>query len=809
MKKVLHMIGNSHIDPVWLWRLPDGFSEVRATFRSVLDRMNEYPDFVFTSAAASYYAWIEQTEPEMFAEIQRRVKEGRWKLVGGWWIQADCNIPSGESFARQALVGQRYFKEKFGVTAHTGYNVDSFGHNGSLPKILRQCGMENYVYMRPGQHEKGYPAWTFRWQSPEGTSVRAFRIPFEYCTWGKELSLAVERVAHEVTDDNGMMCFYGVGNHGGGPTKENLDSIAAMNGKDGVELRLSDPDAFFAGVDDSHLPVVCGDLLHHASGCYAGHSGVKRKNREAENRLLSAEKWATAARVLLGRAYPHSAYDKAWKKVLFNQFHDILAGCCLQEGYDDAMEDYGYALSVAAEETNAAQQAILRAVAVPFEEGAFHYVVFNPHSFDAKAPVLLEIQDYNQPMALFDADNRPVAYQLTHGSAAARGRKRLHFVAEAPALGWQVYTMCPVEAQEEQQSGDGSLTLENDALQVRFDETHGLCGITLKATATEMLSAPAQALVMDDPSDTWSHSVLRFDRLEGELPVRSVRVLEDGPVMKTIRVVMADGSAELQMDFTLYHALPQVYVSCRLDWYKRQKLLKLHLPMRQNYAHVCPQTPFGFSDHPMDGIEYPMQAYVDLTGVVSGDGQPLTGMAVLNDGKYAYSAEKKALDITLVRSPYYANHEPFVVEEGMDYPTVDWGRQTFNLALLPHEGACFDGEVEQAALLLNAPMTILPEGAHDGTLPGRGGVMRLAAEHAVVDAVKLAEDGGDALIVHLHETARKEENCRLLLPAIGCEAEIRLAPGEIKALRVSLTDGSVRETNLIEMDEGGDGCGAR
>ena len=802
MKKTLYMIGNAHIDPVWLWRWTDGFSEVRATFRSVLDRMNEYPDFVFTSAAGAYYEWIEQTEPEMFRQIQQRVQEGRWKLVGGWWIQPDCNIPCGESLARHALITQRYFQEKFGVTAHTGYNVDSFGHSGAIPKILRKSGMTHYVYMRPGQHEKAYPAWTFRWQSPEGESVSAFRIPFEYCTWGKELTQTIERVAHEVTDDHGMMCFYGVGNHGGGPTKENLNSIAELNGQDGVELRLFDPDAFFEGVDESRLPVVCGDLLHHASGCYAGHYAVKKWNRDAENRLLTAEKWASAARVLLGMPYDTQCFTKAWKKVLFNQFHDILAGCCLQEGYDDAREDFGYALSFGAEQINRAQQALMRAIEIPFEEGAFQYVVFNPHGFAAKAPVKLEVAAYKQPMALFDSHGETVPYQLTHASAAANGRQTLHFVAQVPAMGWQVYTMRPVEESTVPSEAEETLLLENDDVQLRFDPETGVTGLLLKPTCTEMLSAPVEALVMDDPSDTWSHAVLRFDRLEGRMPVRSVRVMENGEVFKTIRVEWADGDSALRLDFTLYHELPQIFVEGRLDWFKRQKLLKLHLPLRHNYGHVTVQNPFGFTDHPLDGVEYPMQEYVDLTGVTPDPElrrQGLTGLAVLNDGKSAYSAERKAIDITLVRSPYYANHEPFVVEEGMDYPTVDWGRQHFRLSLLPHAGMPEDGHVEEQAMLLNAPLTILPESAHDGTLAKEGSVLALEAAHTVIDAVKLAEDGSDALIIHLHETARREESVRLRIPSVGCDAALDVRPGEIRVLRVSLADGSVSETNLTEL----------
>ena len=217
MKK-MYWIGNAHLDPVWLWRWQDGYSEVLATYRSALDRMKETEDFKFTSACAVYYQWIEKSDPEMFEEIKQRVKEGRWNITGGWFLQPDCNIPAGESFARHTLISQRYFKDKFGVTATSGYNVDSFGHNASLPMILRAGGMENYVYMRPGPHEKAQDFDLFRWQSADGSAVTAFRIHDCYNLDENQTNLE-DKIREEIKKDGQpRMAFFGVGNHGGGPT---------------------------------------------------------------------------------------------------------------------------------------------------------------------------------------------------------------------------------------------------------------------------------------------------------------------------------------------------------------------------------------------------------------------------------------------------------------------------------------------------------------------------------------------------------------------------------------------------------------
>ena len=172
--KTMHMIGNAHIDPVWLWQWREGFHEVKATFRSALDRMNETPDFVFTCACACYYQWVEENDPEMFEEIRVRVKEGRWAVVGGMWIQPDMNAPSGESIARQLLYSQRYFKERFGFAVNTGYNVDSFGHNAMMPQLFKKAGIENYIWMRPGIHENpDISEGPMTWEAPDGSRVQA------------------------------------------------------------------------------------------------------------------------------------------------------------------------------------------------------------------------------------------------------------------------------------------------------------------------------------------------------------------------------------------------------------------------------------------------------------------------------------------------------------------------------------------------------------------------------------------------------------------------------------------------------------
>ena len=309
----LHMIGNAHIDPVWLWQWPEGYQEVRATFQSAIDRMEEYPDFVFTCDSSLFFEWVEESDPALFERVQARIADGRFQVVGGWWIEPDCNIPGGESLVRQALYGQRYLREKFGIVATTGANLDSFGHSAAIPQILAKSGIDSYVFLRPGPEEKTLESPIFWWESPDGSRVLAYRIPHEYCAPKDDLGDHVEKALASLPDgDEEYAVFYGVGNHGGGPTKSNLDQIARLNEEgDGPRLELSSLRRFFDGLarENGAYPTIRGELQHHAPGCYTTHSGIKRWNRRAENLLAAAEKWSAVADSLGLRPYPLDGAD--------------------------------------------------------------------------------------------------------------------------------------------------------------------------------------------------------------------------------------------------------------------------------------------------------------------------------------------------------------------------------------------------------------------------------------------------------------------------------------------------------------------
>jgi len=802
----LHMIGNGHIDPVWLWQWHEGYHEVKATFRSALDRLSEYDDFVFVSSSAQFYEWVERSDPAMFDEIKQRVAEGRWRVVGGWWIQPDCNIPGGESFVRQALYGQRYFREKLGVMATTGYNVDSFGHHGMLPQLLRKAGLRRYVFLRPMPHEKGLPGRLFWWQSDDGSRVLAFRIPFEYCTWGKDLEQHIRRCAGELKPPfDELMCFYGVGNHGGGPTRDNIESIRRLNDDaDFPRLVFSDPDTFFEAIEarDLPIPVVHDELQHHASGCYAAHSGIKRWNRLAENRLIAAEKFAAIASRLTGMPYPREEFARAWKQVLFNQFHDTLAGTSLEAAYDDARDQYGEALAIADRTQNDAVQSIAWAINISMQEGVKPLTVFNPHAWRSRANVAFQVRGLPTAFVLRDDKDRAVAVQDVQSWATSGGQRRLTFTADLPPLGYRTYRIVPVE---EAPAFENSLsatdhTVENRFFRLAFDaETGEIASLFDKRHGVEVFAGPAaRAVVIDDPSDTWSHDVFRFQNEIGGFTATSVRLVESGPVLAIVRVTSAFGDSTLVQDFTLYDDLPQIDVQVTVDWREQHKLLKLRFPVNQIFIRAVYEIPYGHIERETTGDEEPGQSWLDLSGTVRETGEKY-GLSLLNDGKYSFDVNVRDIGLTALRSPIYAHHIPAQPQPDRDYRYIDQGMQTFTYSLLPHAGSWETAGTARRAAELNQRPIVLLGTFHDGPLPQRRTMIEVSPENIVVGAVKLAEDNDD-LIVRCYESTRVATDAEL---RVGERViPLRFGVSEIKTLRVPRDDSQpVMETNLLELED--------
>lgn len=805
-EKKLYMIGNAHLDPVWLWNWQEGFQEVKATFQSALDRMDEDEEFVFTCSAAAYYEWVEKNNPEMFEKIRRRVQEGRWEIVGGWYIQPDCNIPGGEGFVRQGLYSQRYFLEKFGVMAKNGYNVDSFGHCGSLPQILAKSGMENYIFMRPMPLEKGLPSRIFWWRSQDGSRVLTYRIPYEYCSSGKELDTQLNRLLNELEEgEDELMLFYGVGNHGGGPTKENIRSIHELDARpDTPVMKMTTTDTFFTSILSSgkELPIVESDLQHHASGCYSVHSGVKRMNRKAENLLVQAEKWSTVSDVIEKQAYPDD-FARAWKSVLFNQFHDILAGTSIPSAYDDAAYAYGEAMAIGQRNLNYALQAISWDINIDLDPAMKPIVVFNPHGFSGKMAVDLEVRGLsNDNFRLVDENGTLIPAQRIQSEATVNGQSRLLFVADLPAFGYRVYRIFMKLEETPDQGVPVAVTensVENDHFRIVFDEKTGLMTSYYdKQEELEILRRPgARLAVMKDPGDTWSHNIFSFREELGNMSLVSMKILEKGPVRSALRIKYRWNESYVVEDFRMYRELDQVEVKTVIDWREPRTILKLKFPVNFNFRKPTYEIPYGTIEKSANGEEEPGQSWIDFTGEHFKAGK-MYGLGIVNDSKFSYSFDIDEMAVTLLKNSVYAHHDPKQLDPDEEYRFVDSGIQEMTYVLVPHKNNWKQSEIVKTAAAVNQRPSVIIETFHKGRLPQNKSFLQIDAKEIMLGALKKSEDG-NGVIVRAYETMHHEVNCRIGLSFMNRVIETVFSPNEIKTFYVPYDDTlPVREVNLIE-----------
>ena len=801
MNQKIHLIGNAHIDIFWLWKWEEGLQEIRTTFAAALDRIGEHGEFVFTSACAYYYSLVEETDPGLFKRIQDAVKAGRWRIVGGWWLQPDCNAPAGESYVRQGLYGQRYFREKFGVMSLVGYNVDSFGHNGNLPQIFKKSGMDSYVFMRPMAHEKTLPKALFNWEGVDGTRLLSFRLMTSYnsgADWGEALAKKIANHADAAEREaTPFMCFYGVGNHGGGPTKQNLKTIDDLK-KAGANIAYSDPEKFFKEASAlSGVPIVRDELQYHAIGCYSVLSRVKRANNSAEQQLLFAEKMLA---VLGGKdmAENNNALRAGWKKVLANQFHDSLGGCSIADAYPKILAAYAWG-----QETVNHMTAILfqrqSARISTFAEGST-LVVWNPHPWEVKQT----LEFICTADGIFDSKGRAIPFELVPAGANTSGffSQALRFNATLPPLGYTTYRLENFRANLEtdkflnfQYTRTASNRIESGDWEAAIDrETGFIVSLRNKKTNMEFLGGggigPA---IVDDESDTWTHVISSYRGARRKMALVSFTLVSQGPVSAEYEIVYKLFDSAVILRVALNGEMGTLDLKTRVLWNERQRLLKMRIGTAYNCESFVSEIPYGAMERAADGREWPIQRWVSFS---DGKGSCL---GILNDGIYSCSAEGGNLDLTLLRSPVYAHHENHHPRPDIQHRYVDQGEAEFLIQLRPFAGQAGHDTFARNALELNQGAVCVVEPAHAGDLPGEKSYCSIkTGSSVIISTIKRSEDN-DGWVVRAVEAGGVSASADIDFGWLGVSGSFTFGPWEIKTIKIADRDKAVSETNMHEM----------
>lgn len=662
----VHIILNSHLDPVWGWRKSQGIDEVIATARTACDCLDDYPEIKVTRGESWFYETVENLAPDIFKRICKHVESGRWSVVGGFYIQPDCNLPAAETFLKQGEIAQKYFESRFGFRVKTGYNVDSFGHAATLPDFYNQLGIENYVFHRPNRNEKtDLPAQIFHWRTEKGSDLLSFRIHRGYSTSGvayKEyIRRNIEHSLSEIAQKVGhAMCFVGLGNHGGGPTRGEIEYLLEHpDCVPGVEICFSTPDKFFAAVKNAELPTYAGELQHHAIGCYSAISRIKKEVKSAETILIDAESMYKKE----PQYFPldtENRLEKSWKQVLFSTFHDILPGTSAKRAYEDIYDDLGRARSEARELLDSAIRLKTMAEINPCQ---YQQLIFdNPSNTDYQG--IFECEPWlgytiymNQKLPdyeFIDENGKVIASQKVMNESATNWW-RFALQLDVPKNSRKVVQIRPVEPKE---------NALNDTAKIAND----FGGVTYNVVA------------YDDKSDTWTHDVNSYSRENGDKFVMtdSIEWCSGELVSDKVDFYSSKESGSLKSrvrDFANKN-IRELALQLRLT--AEQKLVKMYFKLPDNFKAVKRRDgiPGGILERKFNGEEYPVR---DFVAISDENGKTFT---IMGDFTSVDVADDGTIGVTLMRSTLYFYHQPFVAPEKHFYHVSELGEHEFKLKML-------------------------------------------------------------------------------------------------------------------------------
>lgn len=816
-RPVLHLISQAHLDPVWLWPLRDGVSEALTTLQSAIDRADENPDFRFTRSSACTYRWARDIDPVLYESIRRQVAEGRWEVIGGWIEQPDCNLPSAESFIRQGLYGKAFFEREFGESGSTsiGYNPDSFGHCGGLPQLLRHSDFDGYAFMRPQPWDNPNLPVLFWWESKDGSRVLACRIPEGYSQSYAATPDDIERIIREAPEKNfpeGMdhgVLWFGIGNHGGGPTREHIGRIRELQKDDSLpEIRFSTVRDFMQAVRNSpgasKLKVVREELGFVMRGCYAATGEVKQLNRFSEKALQAAEFMDVLSN---GRGADPKALADAWWKLLFNQFHDILAGTCTPLPQEETRSRFGASLTDALEHRMKCVFQIARRVDTRQESGSLLFAA-NPLPWPRKAVVSLDtfIEPHGREeiAGLETQDGRQIPFQWTRADAnfGPWGLRwgKLNALVDLPAGGYAVYRVVtrPMERKAEAPSAD--VDERNAQFTGIRQEAEGPASLTEEPALPawtvdgigELFKSALGTIVVRDEENTWGFGVETYTEVLGKPEVFETEMLESGDIFTVVRQKSRWKQSEIWMDVVKYNYTATVEIRFRLNWQEKREQLRLEIPSRLQATRTVARMPAEGVERPADGRECPCHDWVALEGTL--DGRPVS-IGLINDSSYSYHAEGGNLRIALARGVPHAEHPPFDYKDVRNIPFLDQGWQERRFWLTACPGNAPVARLDRESQEWQIPAEPMLDNPHPGTRPWSGSLFSVEPENIEVLALKPAESG-EGSILRIRESSGLQTIARIQLH--GTHFEIPVGPFGIATRRLNLDTGEAAGVNGLE-----------
>jgi len=791
---LVHLIAQSHIDAVWLWRLSETKRKCARTFSTVLRLMEEFAELSFTQSQALLYEFVKENYPEIYKEIRQRVGEGRWHPIGSMWVEPDCNIPNGESLVRQIFYGKRFFRNEFGMESDTLWLPDTFGYSWSLPQIMKRSGIKYFFTTKLTWNDTTkFQHNTFWWQGIDGSKVLAHQPPvgLEGSVTPKDIKKSWDALFEKEKVPHTIQTF-GYGDGGGGPTREHLETAGVLRTIVGLPpSTLSTVQNFFKTVEEQpdQLETWNDELyLEKHRGTYTTHGWVKRENRQAETALYITELLSVLGMIYgkapLSRRYNQSEIENAWKKLLANQFHDILPGTAIPDAYEDTRKDFD---AIRATCSRLQHQALAGLVKTERKRTRnFEFSVFNPLNWRRNDYVVLVVKSREKSLAVTDSRGKPVEHQVIHRRNGIT--RLLCYVEDIPPfsfLGLEVGpgSSAPTAAAEWKIT---NRIVDTPLFRARLDSKGQLSSIHDKALRRELVGKNGRANQLqafkDTPKqwDAWDIDPEYAGRQIDLLKVRGLKVVEAGPLRGTLRVEhRSDNGSIVTQEISFYHKSRRIDFHTRIRWKETQTLLKAAFPLALRANAATYEIQFGAirrSTKPTDAhqkakYEVPAQQWADLS-------DQKFGVSLLNDCKYGYDGSESTLRLTLLRSPHYPHAiDPVKLS---DSKVTDQGEHVIGYALYPHAGDWRTGESIHRAREFNLPLLVQP-----GTPESYPPLIQISNAGIVVDSIKKAEET-DAVVLRLHEAHGQTTKASIEFgPKVEHAAECDLLENELSTLKLT------------------------
>lgn len=787
----IYMIGTTHFDPVWLWKWDEAMASVRSTFRSALDRMKEDSDFRYSFATPPVFEWIKETDYPMFEEICQRVREGRWDICEGWWVQPDCFSASGESYARHSLYGQRYNKETFGRYSECLFNVDSFGHNSAIPQIMKKSHIRYYCFCRPEARHVKLTSPYFTWIGNDGSAVKAFRTGELSESYSKNMPASIRDAEENIKNaDCDEMMLYGVTNHGGAPTRKAISDIHELNESYNGNLRFSSVSGYFEAQDEPDSQYK-GELITGDFGPYTDNHLVKKRNRTAEYSVLNAEKASVIAEKTVCKPVPKDKLTECWRDVMFNQFHDILGGACIRDAYTDIYNAQGRAIKTADEITHYALQSITRNIKMPGKnpDNPWNIVVWNLNDSDyggyieAEVQWLHEFPAYSGGLMLEDAENNRYDCQIIPEKSVINGfRTRFVFKADIPSFGYNTFRLVKTCDEAKIIVNEDFTSLSFRYLDVFFDKKTGLPERIVNKESGEVYEHIIKPCVFRDDGDTWCFNINGYGEKLDDFVLKDIKVIESGIHRTKVKTSLSFADSLLDLYWTFYEDEKYFDVGYVVSWNEKHAVLKLFVETA--YEELTASAPFSAEKRGDTDCDVPMGEWITLS-----DGK--NAVSVIADSIFSYNKRRGSVGLSVLRSCIYGDLRISELKD-YDYSYMEQGICEGSIRIMFHSDD-ETGKITKSACAFNNPPVVICEANHDGILPPLDSKIKIDSENVMITAVKKCEDD-DSTIIRLYETSGRAETTVLHCFRNSCGLAFK--PFEIKTLK---TDGeNVSEVFITE-----------